>query len=85
MAVRAARPPILDGVEADEVWKGAPPIDQFRQFSPAENGDPMYRTVVRVAYDDRNLYVLVRAFDPHPDSLRAILSRRDVRTQSDQI
>jgi hypothetical protein len=60
-------------------------MDQFRQFAPAENGEPTYRTVVRVAYDDRNLYVLVRAFDPHPDSILSILSRRDVRTQSDQI
>jgi hypothetical protein len=85
MAVRAARPPVLDGDETDEVWRTAPPMDQFRQFAPAENGEPTYRTVVRVAYDDRNLYVLVRAYDPHPDSLRAILSRRDVRTQSDQI
>ncbi|MEP7344998.1 MAG: DUF5916 domain-containing protein [Gemmatimonadaceae bacterium] len=85
VAVRAERPPTLDGIETDEVWKMALPIDQFRQFAPAENGDPTYRTVVRVAYDDRNLYVLVRAFDPHPDSLLAILSRRDVKTQSDQI
>src|SRR5213079_1566441 len=34
---------------------------------------------------ERNLYVLVRAFDPHPDSIRALLARRDVRTASDEI
>ncbi len=84
-AVRAARPPVVDGLEGDEIWQSAPAIDQFRQFAPAEDGEPTFRTVVRVAYDDRNLYVLVRAFDPHPDSLLSILSRRDVRTQSDQI
>ena len=85
VAVRAAHPPVLDGLEGDDAWKTAPPMDQFRQFAPAENGEPTYRTLVRVAYDDINLYVLVRAFDPHPDSLRAILSRRDVKTQSDQL
>src|SRR5678810_1508631 len=33
----------------------------------------------------RDSYVLVRAFDPHPDSIIGLLSRRDVKTQSDQI
>jgi hypothetical protein len=85
LAARAVRPPVLDGIEADEVWSSASPIDQFRQFAPTDNGDPTYRTVARVAFDARHLYVLVRAYDPHPDSLLAILSRRDVKTQSDQI
>ena len=52
-------------------------------FDPTENGDPRFRTEARVAYDEHNLYVLVRAFDPHPDSIVALLSRRDVRTQSE--
>ena len=30
-----------------------------------------------VAYDDRALYVFVRAFDPRPDSIVRLLSRRD--------
>ncbi|MBV6520349.1 MAG: hypothetical protein MNPFHGCM_00454 [Gemmatimonadaceae bacterium] len=85
VATRAVQSPIVDGRDTDDVWRDAPAIDQFRQFAPAEDGDPSFRTVVRVAYDDRNLYVLVRAFDPQPDSLLAILSRRDVKTPSDQI
>jgi hypothetical protein len=35
--------------------------------------------VAKVAYDERNLYVFIRAYDPHPDSILAILARRDVR------
>ncbi|HEY8176840.1 MAG TPA: DUF5916 domain-containing protein, partial [Gemmatimonadaceae bacterium] len=31
------------------------------------------------------LYVIVRAYDPHPDSIRALLARRDARTASDEI
>jgi len=69
----------------DAVWRGAPVMHQFRQFDPAEDGEPSFRTEVKAAYDDRNLYVLVRAFDPHPDSIVSLLSRRDVRTSSDQI
>ena len=84
-AVRAVRPPVLDGRDDDEVWRDAPPMQEFRQFAPSEDGDPAFRTEIRAAYDDRNLYVVVRAFDPHPDSIVSLLSRRDVRTNSDQI
>lgn len=60
-------------------------MHEFRQFAPIEDGDPSFRTEVRAAYDDRNLYFIVRAFDPSPDSILPLLSRRDVRTNSDQI
>jgi hypothetical protein len=50
-----------------------------------EDAEPSMRTEARVSYDDAHLYVFVRAFDPRPDSIIALLSRRDVRTASDQI
>src|SRR5215207_2727344 len=84
-AARASRPPSVDGRDRDEAWAAARPIDQFREFDPKEGGEPRFRTVAKVTYDDRNLYVVVRAYDPHPDSIVPLLSRRDVRTQSDQI
>ena len=84
-AVRAIVAPVIDGKEDDAVWRIAPPMVDFRQFDPGENLAPAFRTEARVAYDDRNLYVLVRAFDPHPDSISSLLSRRDVRTASDQL
>lgn len=84
-AVRAAVAPIIDGKDTDAVWRIAPVIDEFRQFDPGENLPSTFRTEIRVAYDDRHLYVLVRAFDPHPDSIVSLLSRRDVKTASDQL
>lgn len=84
-AVRATRAPVIDGRDDDEIWRLAPVMDQFRQFAPAEDTDPTFRTETRAAYDERYLYVVVRAFDPHPDSILSLLSRRDVRTNSDQI
>ena len=85
MAVRATRPPVLDGRTDDAAWAAATSIEAFRTFDPVENGDPRFRTEARIAYDERDLYVLVRAFDPHPDSIVALLSRRDVRTTSDHV
>jgi hypothetical protein len=84
-ATRAAEPPLLDGSDADPVWRDAPPIDGFLQAKPSEGAPARYRTVARVAYDPGNLYVFVRAFDPHPDSIISLLSRRDEQTPSDEI
>src|SRR6266566_5151208 len=84
-AVRAVQPPTIDGRDDDAVWRLAPPITQFREFQPREDGDPRFGTLVQVAYDDRNLYVFIRAFDPHPDSILTLLARRDVRAPTDQL
>src|SRR5215218_2448815 len=84
-ATRTARAPIIDGRDDDAVWAAARPIEDFQVFVPTEGGAPRFRTEVRVLYDERNLYVLARMFDPRPDSILALLSRRDVRTNSDQI
>ncbi|MFN0097145.1 MAG: DUF5916 domain-containing protein [Gemmatimonadaceae bacterium] len=84
-AARAATPPVLDGRDDDDLWRDAAAITQFRQHDPVEDGDPRYRTEARVGYDAKYLYVFVRSFDPAPDSVMALLSRRDARTQSDYV
>ena len=84
-AVRAAHAPIIDGRETDDVWSSAPATSDFREFQPKEGGPPRLKTEFKAAYDDRNLYVFVRAFDPRPDSIMRALSRRDVRGASDQV
>src|SRR5438105_2171630 len=84
-AVRAERAPDIDGRDNDAVWQTAPRYLQFRQFQPKVDIDPSFKTEFRAAYDDRNLYVFVRMFDPHPDSIMHALSRRDQRGPSDQI
>ena len=84
-AVRTEKAPILDGRDDDVVWQTAPVIEDFRQFAPAEDAPTAFRTTTRVVYDAKNIYVFVRAYDPHPDSIVSLLSRRDVKTNSDQI
>lgn len=89
VAIRATHAPVIDGRDDDAIWVGpggaAQVITGFRVFDPVEDGDPRFRTEARVAYDERNLYVIVRAFDSHPDSIIARLSRRDVKTTSDEV
>ena len=84
-AVRAATPPVIDGRDDDPVWREAPVISAFKQWQPTEGKEPRFRTEARVAYDAANLYVFVRAFDAHPDSIIRLLERRDTFTPSDMI
>jgi hypothetical protein len=85
VAAPAPAAPTIDGREDDAVWASVVPITGFRVFDPKEDGDPTFPTEVRFAYDRQNLYVFARMFDPHPDSIVSLLSRRDVKTQSEQI
>ncbi len=84
-AVRAAAPPVIDGRDDDAVWATATRITEFREWRPTENAEPRFPTEAKIAYDASYLYVFVRAFDPHPDSIVRILARRDYWTASDMI
>ncbi|HEY0997412.1 MAG TPA: DUF5916 domain-containing protein [Gemmatimonadaceae bacterium] len=84
-SARAPQPPRIDGRDDDPVWATAPLSDGFRVFDPVEDGAPPMRTTVRVVHDGKAIYAFVRAYDPHPDSIVGILSRRDVKTPSDQL
>jgi hypothetical protein len=85
MAVRAAQPPVIDGRDDDAVWRDAIPITQFREWRPREDADPRFPTEAKVAYDAGNLYVFVRAHDPHPDSIITQFARRDTFVPTDMI
>jgi hypothetical protein len=84
-AIRASTPITLDGHDRESVWRTAPITDDFTQFVPVEAGPARFRTAFQVAYDDRAVYVFLRMYDPRPDSLVSLLSRRDVRTPSEWI
>ena len=84
-AARVTSPPLLDGRDDDPAWRDAPVIDDFLEYEPDEGAETRFRTEARVAYDDRYFYVLVRMYDPAPDSIVSLLSRRDVRTNSEQV
>jgi hypothetical protein len=85
IAVRADVQPVIDGKDDDLVWRTAPEITGFRQWQPTEGEKARFRTEAKVAFDAANLYVFVRAFDPHPDSIIRLLERRDTFTPSDMI
>src|SRR5688572_26290602 len=85
VAVPTGSPLLIDGIDNENAWRTATAMTDFRVYDPTVNGTPSMRTETRFAYDSRHLYVFVRAFDPRPDSIVSLLSRRDVKTTSDQI
>lgn len=76
-AVRANSLVKIDGILDDAAWASAKPESDFTQSYPKAGQPATERTEVRITYDDNALYVGVRAFDSHPDSIAAQLARRD--------
>ena len=74
---RVERGPQLDGRLDDQVWLSAAIIDDFIQQEPSEGDPATERTVVRLLYDARALYIGVEAFDSQPDGVIATEMRRD--------
>jgi hypothetical protein len=70
-------PPVIDGKLDDPVWEKVEWGDDFIQRSPYEGKEPSQRTTFKILYDDRNIYIAVRAFDKEPERIERRMSRRD--------
>ena len=78
-------PPRIDGDLADEIWQRAQAIDDMVQNDPDNMQPPTERTQVKVAYDDRSVYVAVMNFMRNPSQITTALGRRDTNPRSDSI
>jgi hypothetical protein len=74
-AVRALKPPVIDGVVDEEEWRNAAVASDFLQFEPRRGEPSTAKTEALVLYDAGHLYVAFRAWDPGP--LTAQLTQRD--------
>jgi len=70
--IRTAAPPTLDGKLDDAVWKQAVPLSPFvRGHTWDDDPRAKYQTEARFAYDDKNLYVSFRCYEPDLDGVVA--------------
>ena len=76
-ATRRTTPIVIDGKLDDAAWATAEPTSGFVQSYPNPGVAAPDQTQVRILYDDDALYVGIRLFDAHPDSIAAGLARRD--------
>ncbi len=77
--------PAIDGQTKDVVWKKAMFGDGFVQKDPVEGAPASEKTYFKIMYDEKNLYVLIRAYDSEPDKIACRLSRRDDIEDSDVV
>ena len=85
---RAPAPPKLDGILDDQAWAQPPmPTGQWVSYNP-NRGDKMpdvYKTDVRIAYDDRNIYFAFHCHDNEPERIRTNIAKRDAAFSDDWI
>jgi hypothetical protein len=83
--VRTQVAPRIDGRLDEPAWQTAPADARFVQNFPLPNQPPSEVTELRLLYDDRALYVGIRAHDTNPSAIVERLTRRDRDNDADQI
>ncbi|HEY1023627.1 MAG TPA: DUF5916 domain-containing protein [Sphingobacteriaceae bacterium] len=69
--------PVIDGKIDEPTWEAVQWGDSFTQRMPVDSAAPSQQTAFKILYDDKNLYVAIRAFDTEPDKIVRRMSRRD--------
>jgi len=72
--------PVIDGKLDDVCWKTGNWAGDFTQWIPNEGGKPSQPTYVKVLYDDKNVYVAIKAVDNEPKKISRKAGRRDELT-----
>ncbi len=75
--IGSAKAPVINGIIDEDVWDKVEWEGDFIERSPDENTQPAQQTRFKILYDEKNLYIAVRAFDTQPDKIEKRLSRRD--------
>lgn len=75
--------PVIDGRLDDPAWDSVAPVTAFLQRNPIEGAAASESTEVRIAYDDRALFVGFRGYDRSPRLVTGRLVRRDQRISAD--
>ncbi len=75
---------VVDGVIDEASWMACPPVVDFLRYQPSPGGSPPGSTEVRIAQDERGLYVSVVVRDAgYP--IRARIAPREFINSDDQV
>ena len=69
--------PVIDGKLDDACWKTGEWAGNYTQWIPNEGAKPSQPTSMKILYDDKNIYVAIRAFDSIPAKICRKAGRRD--------
>ena len=73
----------VDAVLDEAAWQDALTLELPFEIDPGENTPSPVRTEFLITYDDNNLYIAFRAYDPEPSKIRAHVTDRDTPWQDD--
>lgn len=78
-ATRITDAPKIDGILDDTIWKSLPSYGNFFMYEPGNEGviPEAYKTEVKMAYDDKAVYVAAYMYDPNPETIPSQFSQRD--------
>ena len=74
--VRAAAPPVIDGVLDEEAWRLAAQVEDLHEIQPTEYAPASERTVVYLMYDEDAIYIAARLHDREPGEITARILRQ---------
>jgi hypothetical protein len=69
--------PIIDGNITDPEWQTSQQFSDFFSFKPNFGNPASEKTLVRITYDQKNIYVSFKCFDSHPNAIMASICKRD--------
>ena len=73
----------LDGKLDELFWDDIPGTDSFLMQEPIEGGEPTENTIIKIAYDEKYLYIGAILYDSEPDGIKAFKMRKDAPLNTD--
>lgn len=73
----------IDGKALETSWAKAKAASNFLELNPTEGNPPVYKTEVKMLFDDNGIYFLAHCYDDHPDSIMTQMGERDDRLNAD--
>ena len=77
-------PPVIDGHLDDPAWKEGEWAGDYIQQIPTEGAKPSQPTEIKILYDEKNVYIAIRAYDD-PKLIHRYGTRRDMVEDSGDI
>jgi hypothetical protein len=82
-AVKIEEAIAVDGALDEPAWQKAGELTDFVQFQPSRGEPASVRTVVKVLYDSRYIYIGFLCYDPEPAKIVSRVTRRDADIEAD--
>lgn len=75
--ITAEDPVKVDGLLNERDWSRADSITKLYMVEPVVNGTPSFRTIVKILFTPKNIYLGVKCFDEQPEEIVAFSKARD--------